>query len=217
MQCDVIVYRDRYDETTDIRRAVVFDINDEVMIFSQMNPPLKAAQRGKIMEVTFLDRRKSAPLRLGFAARFSDIAKNYRLASEERVTVVKLQSMTAPQELVVYDLRMFYRIKPGAGSGIEVKIAGRPVLLIDFSIGGLCFADRPSDKLKIKDLLTLLLTIDGETYLAKARMVRRFRRSTLRLMDYVCVQFVQPDKRLKHQLGRKSLEIERKLLSEGRP
>lgn len=218
MHCDMIIHKDWIVEKADVRKSVVYDVEASTLILSQTNPPLGNAFFQKSMDITFLDKQNDVPIRLGFEARFTDILKDYQLASTEPVVALVMERQDPARDLFTYDLRMCYRVKPGIESGMTLFIQDRRATLIDVSAGGLCFHDPIAPPLKAGEHLTFCMVIDGERYNIKGKIVRSFSRRNAgnRVLAYTCIEFIHPGNRFAKLLNKKNLDIERRQLSHGR-
>ncbi|MBN1381127.1 MAG: PilZ domain-containing protein [Deltaproteobacteria bacterium] len=219
INCDLIVYKDWIKENTDVRRAIIYDIEGNSLILSQTNPPLSTRYLGKYIQVTFLDKGKDGPDRYGLEAKFTKILRDYQLYSTNTVRAVVMVTPDISKIDGNYDLRMFFRVKPDPDSGIKVSINRRPVTIIDFSVGGLCYSRAVDPSLQAGQVVSVAFYIDGEKQDVNAKIVRKFsnpKASKRDNVEFTAVEFMSADQHLKHLLNKKALEIQRRQLSQGR-
>lgn len=217
LSVDIIVNLDMVNERTDVRRSVIYDIEEgSRIILSQTTPSLNRFHLGKDMDITFLHRGKDELTRFGIIAKVTDIIKSYKLYSNETVPAV-LMLKRPKRELLTYNLRMFHRVKPGPTSRIKLFMNNTEYPLIDISIGGLCFTRSMDVRAEVGKVIPARVEIDGAIFTADAKILRAWSPPELRKnnLEYVATQFVSNDKRLSFVLGGKVLEIEREQLNRG--
>ncbi|MFB3925126.1 MAG: PilZ domain-containing protein [Syntrophales bacterium] len=216
---DMIISIDYEKETADVRRSVVYEIiNERQFIISQTDPPLAGYHIGRDMAVTFLARGEKGPVRPGFSAKLTGIIKDYKLSSGESVQALAMTRNSGKNNAGLYNLRMLHRVKPVAGSDLEITIMGTQANLIDISISGarISFkADSLTESVEAGRIVDIAVRVNRESFRLKARVVRMWHIPGEAHLRFAAVHFVDADKRLNYLLGGKVLEIERKILSRG--
>ena len=213
MSVNIVLNVDIDKEITDVRNAIVYDVNDAEVMISQTNPPFTRYYIGKGITVTYLVKRKEGPCRIGFSAKVTGILNDYNLYSSNTVQAVKILKDSA---LKVYDLRMHYRVNPTSESGIHLFVGNEKVNLLDISMGGARFSHPIDSPIELGVMIKMILIIDLERFDIEAKSVNVWHPSdAARLADleYVSVQFFKMDKKCSHLLSGKILAIQREFLS----
>ena len=82
---DLVLNMDLLKETTEVRRAVIYDMEDNTYILSPTTPPLRHSSIGMIYRITHLNRLGDQYIRYGFEGKLIDIVKDYQLNSSQSV------------------------------------------------------------------------------------------------------------------------------------
>ena len=117
-------------EATDVRGAIIYDINGSDVILSQTNPPVTGGRHiGKYVSVTYLIREQGDVARYGFEGKVIDVIKEYNLSSSKMVSAILIKKHTGIKQ---YDLRMHYRVKPKLSDGpITLYMENKKASLLD--------------------------------------------------------------------------------------
>ena len=207
---DLILHFDLLKEISEVRRAVIYDTEDNTYILSQTNPPLRRSSIGMTYHITHLTRQGDQFIRYGFEGKLIDIIKDYQLNSSQSVQASIFRRQSG---LGTYDLRMHYRVRPGLDWEYTFSVESQPVNLINISLGGALFCH--SSKKKIEVGQTVQVTgrgPDGEQLpriIAKVKRVWSPMESRQTGLEYVAVQFSTRDASLARELGREILQIQR--------
>lgn len=213
MTVNIVVYVDMGKELIDVRNAMVYDVEGTKIILSQTNPPLTKNSLGKEITVTYLVRQKDGFCRMGFSGKVDEILNEYNLYSTKTVQAVSVARHSA---LTTYDLRMHYRVKPKSDSGISLFLEDERASLIDISLGGARFCHTKKNPVEIGTIIQLVLMLDDNIFRVEAKALNVWHpydtesRSDL---EYVCVHFMELEKRCIHLLSGKILYAEREILS----
>lgn len=214
MSVNIIAHVDMGKEMTDVRNAMVYDIEGDRIIISQTSPPFTKYYIGREITVTYLIKEKDTLSRIGFSGKVDKILDDYNLYSTNTVQAVSIIRQTG---LTPCDLRMHYRVMPKSASGIDLFLGDERANLIDISLGGARFCHVKGNPMEVGTMIHITLTLDRQRFNieAKAVNVRRpyddKRRSDL---EYVSVQFFKLDKICSHLLSGKILAIQREYLSQ---
>lgn len=211
LNINIIVNIDHMKETVDVGNSLIHEMAGDRMIVAQTDPPVSRTHLGKELFVTFLDKSGGKPRRFGFPARVIEFIKDFELSSSLKVQALSLKKAGDFEE---YNLRMFYRLEPPAGCGIEISLGGRRVSIIDISIGGAKFSHEMIYPFKINEPVTLTLSVEESPYEVKANVLRVWEPENERLRESVAlasVQFMDMDAGLKNTLARKIRDVERDL------
>jgi hypothetical protein len=192
-------------------RAMIYDIDEKKVIFSQTSPPLLRSHLGRYLLISSVLTKKEKPQRYGFLARIKEFIKDYEIASQARVMAVSAEVKSGPTEV---DLRESFRVKPFADCGLLLVINKEEYPIVDISLGGVLFS-QPFSRISSnpKGDLPLILVIDEVPIKMLARVIRIVEKEDYR---FVSCAFSGNDKELHQKLGRKILDIERLQLSLGR-
>ncbi|MCK4728707.1 MAG: PilZ domain-containing protein, partial [Desulfobacterales bacterium] len=205
---DIVLDFDWSEETIDVRRATVYDLDDEKIILSQTSPPIATYNIGKRVKVTCLVREKDGLARYCITGRLAEIVNNYKLSGSEteQALVIIQESGHEP-----FNLRLFYRLEPPTDSGIALFLHKEEVNILDISIGGAKFTHRKDHPVKHKEILKLILQVDEENFDIEAQVIRILPVSgrMARKLESVAVQFLNLDRNMKDLLSRKIRDIER--------
>jgi hypothetical protein len=207
---DLVLHFDLLKEITEVRRAVIYDTEDNTYILSQTTPSLRRSSIGMTFHITHLTRQGEQYIRYGFEGKLIDIIKDYRLHSSQSVQASIFHRQSG---LDTYDLRMYYRVRPGLDWAFTFSLESQPVNLINISLGGALFCH--SSKKQIELGQTVQVTgqeSDGEQLpriIAKVKRVWSPMESKQAGLEYVAVQFSTRDASLARELSREILQIQR--------
>lgn len=214
---DIMVNLDMINERTDVRRSIVYDMEEgNRIILSQTTPAMARYHIGKDMDLTFLHEGEEGPTRFGLTAKLTDIIKDYKLYSAEAVPALLMLGRPRAS-LVTYNLRMFHRVKPSSKDRVKFILNKQEFSLVDMSIGGLCFTHGRDGSIEVGKIITAQLEIDETAFTTDIQITRTWSPPKLQRnnLEYASGQFVNTEKRLSFVLSGKVLEIERKQLNRG--
>ena len=192
-------------------RAMIYDINDKKIIFSQTTPALRKSHLGRYVLISSVLTKDGKPQRYGFLARVTEFVKDYEIASEARVMAI---SADIKSEATEVDLRESYRVKPSSDSGLLLVVDKEEYPIMNISLGGVVFSQPFAGAgNNPKGDLPMILVIDDTPIKLITRVVRVVEKDDYR---HVACSFSGEDKELQNRLGKKILDIERQQLSLGR-
>ncbi len=206
---DLILQLDPLKEKIDVRRAIIYDVEGDEYILSQTVPPVRFSEIGKTAGVTRVIRQDGEPVRWGFSGTLFDIVRNYQLGSAREVLALCIRKTS---RFETYNLRMHYRVRPGAEWSARIEVDLMPVNLIDISLGGALFTHSSGKTLKPGSQVQVTYTGINEIQHPIRAVVKRSwspPESRTAGLEYVAVQFVGMDKDLARELGREIMEIQR--------
>jgi hypothetical protein len=213
MSVNIVADVDVEKEITEVRNAIVYDIDGASLVLSQTNPPFTKYHIDKEITVTYIVKGKDGLSRIGFSAKLVGILNDYSLYSSN---VVQALTVLRKGGLKTYDLRMHYRISPKSDSGIHIYVGNERVSPIDISMGGARFCHSKDHHIESRTIINMILELDAKKFNLEAKTVNVWhpseagRRADL---EYVSVQFMKLDKSCSHILSGKILAIQRELLS----
>jgi hypothetical protein len=213
MSVNLVAGVDIMKENTDVRNAIIYDVDGVNITLSQTNPPLTKYHIGKEITITYLNKQNNGVWRNGFSGKVLNILKDYNLFSSNKV-----QAITVIREscFKTCDLRMHYRVRPISRSGINLYVEDEKANLIDISIGGVRFCRSKKLSVKPGKIFEITITIDEQKFSVDAKCVNVWHYSEYAKqqdLEYVSVQFLNIDKKCAHLLSGKILTIQRELLS----
>ncbi len=202
----VIVAQERY------MKSMIYDVADRRIIIAQTVPPLTKFSLKQRIVITFLVRTDGIFIRYGVNAEVTDILKDYQLAQATVIAIGLLQR----GDVIKYDLRRDFRIRPPASSGIEIVWRKRALNIIDISLGGIKFSCRGDDFPAANMEIELTMVIDGSQIPVSA-MVQGVTTPSSNDSDmhHVRVQFTTGRQVYEQPLMRKMIEIQRSLIADG--
>jgi hypothetical protein len=188
-QLELIFDVDLINDFIDVRTAMVVDINPDIIIITQSDPPIVKSMVGRSPEATFVRRDPVTGdiIRWGWRAQIKELIPNYKLhqkdADSEAITAL---SLTRPNTggLTETNARMDYRLNITEDRKISIQTHpsfGR-VSLFDFSAGGVLIAipRPPQAKVGMRLWFTLFFpvasapgqqtTINGEAEVMRVTM-----------------------------------------------
>lgn len=213
---DIIFENEVMKNKAHFMKALVYDIEDSKIIISQTSPALNRHFLDRRIMVSFLARIGSRNLRFGFPSRLIDLVNDYKIASGKNVEALILQQYNK-SELV--DFRMYFRVTPQSQSDVSLILKEEKVNLIDISLGGARFTCPKDYSLRSADKVNFKLLIGSNVFNLDTRVCDVWTlhdASANKNIQYVSVKFEYDNKQLEAALGKAIIEIERKLLSEGK-
>ncbi len=194
-------------------KSLIYDVIDRRIIIAQASPPLTKHNLNREISLTFLIRKDGQPVRYGVQAKVTDFITDYKLSSSE-VVAVGLEQQT---RLDTYNLRLDFRVRPPADSNLTIEWKGRRLNIIDLSVGGFQFSYRGDDLPEMHEEFKIALIID-EYFLELPIKVLRVTAPIAHDPDlhYVGAAFIGNSRDYERHLMRKILEIQRKLLIDGK-
>jgi hypothetical protein len=194
-------------------KSMIYDVIERRIIIAQTVPPLTKFNLKKRIVLTFLVKEDGHHVRYGVYAEVTDFIQNYELASAD-VMAVGLAQKTG---IAPYDLRSDFRVRLPAGSGIDIQWNAHLLNIINISLGGAMFSYRGSDLPGIGGELKIALIID-EYFFKLSAMVLGVTTPIVHdpEMRFVRVKFVGSGREHKQPLMKKLLDIQRKLICEGK-
>ena len=213
MSVNIIAHVDVDKEITEVRNAIVYDIDGASVVLSQTNPPFTKYHIDKEITVTYIVKGKNGLSRIGFSAKLVGILNDYSLYSSN---VVQALTVLRRGGLKTYDLRMHYRISPKSDSGIHIYVGNERASLIDISMGGARFCHSRDHPIESRTIINIILELDAQKFNIEAKTVNVWHPSEAGRrvdLEYVSVQFMKLDKNCSHTLSGKILAIQRELLS----
>ena len=213
MSVNIVADIDVDKEITEVRNALVYDVDGANLVLSQTNPPFTKYHIDKEITVTYIVKGGDGLSRVGFSGKIVSLLNDYSLYSSN---VVQALNVLRKGGLKTYDLRMHYRISPKSDSGIHIYVGQERVSLIDISMGGARFCHSKDHPLESRTMIKVILELDAQKFNLEAKTVNVWypseagRRADL---EYVSVQFTKLDRNCSHILSGKILAIQRELLS----
>jgi hypothetical protein len=213
MSVNIVANVDVDKEITEVRNAIVYDVDGAKLVLSQTNPPFTKYHLDKEITVTYIVKGKDTLSRVGFSGKLVGILNDYSLYSSN---IVQALNVLRKGGLKTYDLRMHYRVSPKSDSGIHVYVGDERVSLIDISMGGARFCHSKDRPIKSRTIINIILELDAQKFKLEAKTVNVWYPSEAGRwadLEYVSVQFMKLDKNCSHDLSGKILAIQRELLS----
>ena len=212
LKVDIVVATDYKKEITDVRRAVVYDVDSTKVILSQTNPSFTRFYLNRPMVLTYLVGRQEGPMRVGVFCKLTDIIPFSLLSSEKVHAVV----MTLKSSAELQNLRMHFRVRPSSDQNMAIYVEGESMHIVDISIGGAMLSHHEFMTARPNDCVHVVMIVDGERFEVDAKIVRIWspyldkKRDT----EYITVKFLSLDKRLNYLLAGKIFSIERETRTE---
>lgn len=213
---DIILENEIMKSKAHFMKALVYDIEENKIIVSQTSPALGRHFLDRPVMVSFLSEIDGRRLRFGFSSKLLDLISDYKLASEQNVEALVLQQY---KKAKLIDFRMSFRVTPRLQGNISLIYKEEKVNLIDISLGGARFTCPLEYSLHNGDEVKFKLLIGAREFSLDARVREAwlpYNMSANRKLQYVSVEFEYDDKQLESALGKAIMEIERRLLSEGK-
>lgn len=191
-------------------RAMVYDIQEKKVIFSQTSPPLPRSHIGHYVLISSVLTMEGKPQRYGFLAQVTHFVKDYEIASGSRVVAVTADIRSEETEV---DLRESFRVKPFTDCGLILVLNKEEYPIVNISLGGVFFCQASKTGIPPEGEIPLTLVIDEVPVKVTAKVMRVVEKEGHR---FVACAFSGNDKELQNRLGRKVLDIERYQLAMGR-
>jgi hypothetical protein len=213
MSVNIVAHVDMDKEITEVRNAIVYDVDGVSLVLSQTNPPFTKYHIDKEITVTYIVKGEGSLSRIGFSGKLVGILNDYSLSGSSAVQALTVLRKSG---LKTYDLRMHYRISPKSDSGIHISVGNERVSLIDISMGGARFCHSKNHPIESRTIINMILELDAQKFNLEAKTVNVWypsaagRRADL---EYVSVQFMKLDRDCSYMLSGKILAIQRELLS----
>lgn len=200
---DVIFRLDMIREEIDVRRTVILDESPSYyIILSQVEPPVLASDRNRVVEVTFLHTLEGelGPRRFGFNARIIRLLPDYRLAGGG---VDPAWVLTYPDKFRETALRMHFRLEPSLTLDLDLRLPdeGVDVSVVDISLGGARLSLPGWVSWSRHKRLRVQLSVEGLVYGLRARVVRVIPSGTGRYV-HVGIKFDDMQPELRRNLHR---------------
>ena len=207
MQVDIVVSTDYQREVSDVRRAIIYEVDKNKIVLSQTNPPFTRFYLNKGMAITYLTRKGAEKVRVGYFGQLMDIF-NFSLSSAQTVQAVAIFLKSGAE---LHNLRMHFRVRPVADPHLAIYCGNQRLNIIDISIGGAMLSHTGGWTVEPRDLLKITLVVEGEKFEMDANVTRKWSPYTDRKgnLEYISIQFAKMDKRLNYLLGGKIFSIER--------
>jgi len=204
---------DDLDKNAEVRKALIFDATDDEIIVSQTSPPLVHSATGKKLSLTYINKKEDR--RLGLSGEVMKIINDYRTSPTQVVPAILLKNITGIKSL---NLRYSYRVRPPAGYKIELFMGrDKELQVVDLSASGIKFSHRQGHEIEIDQKIRLSLSVRGNSYDLKARVIRKDRGNKIgtKQFEFVAAQFIGFDKKMEDELAREVREIERHIRFHG--
>jgi hypothetical protein len=207
----IVLKADIRKEALDVRNSTVYDTQGANILVAQTQPPIRADSTGQSVIVTYMAREKGRPVRNGFHARILGFIADYELSAGNTVKAVILEQK---KEAEPYNLRMYYRIEPPSNSNIDIVVNGKKVNLLDISMRGARFSHSGIGPFELGTSVKVTLRIDDQEFQIEAKPLRIWHQNDGRNapnLEFVSVEFPTIEQKVMDLLGRKIIDIERKL------
>ncbi len=212
---DIIFAGDETKNQIPSLQSIIYDTKDRRLILSQTTPPITDAGVGKKLLVTFIDKNDGTSPRYGFWAKLTELWTDYEISSSQRVPALILQRETG---LETYNLRMSYRIRPLMDRGLTIYLQGKPIDIIDISVGGVRISSKIDHALKSQDIIKLTISIDDRKFDVESQVIRvwssQIASGVSENRHFASIQFRNQQAARESLLGRKILLLERELLTQ---
>jgi hypothetical protein len=207
---DIVLDFDWSREKIDVRRATVYDLNDERIVLSQTAPPTARYNIGKKVKITYLLMEKDGWVRYSINGRLIDIIMDYRLSGSETVQAIVIILEPGHE---FFNLRLFYRLEPPLNCGLVLFLKEEKVNILNISLGGAKFTHSKDYPIMPKNRIKLILQIDKQRYDIEAQALRVSSVSGRmgEKLEAVAVQFLNLGKQTQDLLSIKIKDVERKM------
>lgn len=206
---DLVLNMDLLKETIDVRKSLIYDVEENQLIISQTTPSIRKYDIGKFIHVTHLKRQGDQYVRHGFGGRMIEAIEGYNLNSNQSVQAFRVKKLSGIEP---YDLRMHYRLRPGADWPFTFEIASQPAQVLDISLGGASFTVNAKRDYEPAQTISLNCSrAGGERHSILAKIKRVWQPANLSTSDlkYVAVQFLWKDISLNKELEKEVLQVQR--------
>lgn len=210
----VVTEMDLAKEKVSVRSSILHDVKGERIVLAQTDPPILKSMLHKDVFVTYLVKEGDEVRRNGFPARLDDFV-DFSLASGRKTKAV-LATVTG--ESRPYNIRMFYRVSPTGSSGLEMKVYGTPVNVLDISLGGARVSYEKGLKVDARTVIVVTIEMGGKAHNVEARVLRTWDGTGEGFgshLRFASMEFVNMNKKVEYALSQKIFSIERELLARG--
>jgi hypothetical protein len=202
-------------EQVSVKTSVVHDVKGESIVLAQPEPPILKSMLHKDVLVTYLVKEGEEMKRNGFSARVEDFV-DYNLASGRTTKAVLV---TVAGEVKPCNIRMFYRVSPTGSSGLAMKVYGKPLNVLDISLGGAKVSHDRCLRLDPRSVVEVSVEMNRRSYTLEARVLRTWDGTGEGFgshLQFSSMEFVNMDKHVEHALSQKIFNIEREQLAKER-
>jgi hypothetical protein len=216
IRVDIVFENELTKSNAHVMKALVYDIEESRIIVSQTSPALNRHFLDRRIMVSFIERIGSRNLRFGFPSKLIDQVDDYKIVSQQKVEALILQPYKKSE---MVDFRMYFRVTPQRQSDVSLILKEEKVNLIDISLGGARFTCPLDYSLRNDDRIKFQLLIGRNVFNLDTRVRDVWTPDDLsanRGLQYVRVEFEYDNPQLESLLGKAIMEIERRLLSEGK-
>jgi len=207
MNVDCVLAIKEHERQLDVRKSLVYDLDNKVIIIAQTTPPILPSLKGRKIDVTYVIHKES--LRMGLSGTISRIVDDYQSSSSEKLGAVYISDLS---EEIHHNLRFAFRVKPPKTYKLILYNDQKETLgIIDISaLGVLFFHDLKCDY-KLGQQMMMYLGHEQAFYPLRGRVVRRERGGGEKRnkIEYVAVQFFDMDYHIEEELHRIVRNIER--------
>jgi len=206
---DLILQLDLLKEKIDVRRAIIYDVEGDEYILSQTMPAIRPSDMGNIASVTRLIHKGDQPVRRGFSGTLIDFIRNYRLGSSDEVVALCVRKTS---RIETHNLRMHYRVRPGANWSTRIAVDLMPVNLIDISLGGVLFSHSSGKTFEPGRQVQVTYTgPDRKPHTIRSIVKRAWSAGETAHsgLEFVALQFTHLEMELERELGREIMELQR--------
>jgi len=217
LNVNIIFTQDLDKEIVDVRASVIYDVTGKDIILSQTSPPCMQRHIGKYISVTYLIREKEKTVRHGFEGKVVNVIKEYNLSSSNVVSAIQVKRYSG---INVFDLRMFFRVRPKSDdTSLSLDVATQKVNILDISMGGVMFCRKSDHLTEAGKIQKVSLFVGGQSFEMDGKTIRAWFPSNAGMqsdLEYVRLQFLDMDKQCGRLLSEKIFAIQREILSADR-
>jgi len=211
MNVDCVVEAREHERVLDVRKSLVYDLDDKVMIISQTTPLILPSLKGRRIDVTYVIHKEN--IRMGLSGKISRIVNDYQCSSSEKVGAVFLSDLS---EEMHHNLRFAFRVRPPKTYKLILYNSQKETLgIMDISAIGVRFSHDMTCEYKVGQEMKMYLGHEQAFYELKGRVVRRELGSgeEHNKIEYVAVQFLDIGYRIEEEVHRIIRNIERQKTS----
>ena len=155
-------------ETICVRTATVYDVSGSTVIVSQTDPPAGSSLVERVINVTYVEKKKGDPERHGFSAKVRGFV-DHVLTDGSTVKALLLERQGGSEP---FSIRMFHRMEPSRSNLLRLLVAGSEVTVLDVSLGGIRFGYGDKTPLQSGTIEDISIDIGQKSYNLKARICR---------------------------------------------
>jgi hypothetical protein len=207
MNVDCVVATREHERQLDVRKSLVYDVDDKVMIIAQTTPPILPSFKGRSIDVTYVIHEES--LRRGLSGTISRIVDDYQSSSSEKVGAVYLSDLSEGKQ---YNLRFAFRVKPSETYKLVLYNGQKETLGIeDISAIGVRFSHDMTREYNVGQQLMMYLGFEQAFYPLKGMVVRKVlgKSENRNKIEFVAVRFHDIEYRVEEELHKIVRNIER--------